>query len=137
MNAYAKMKEKAIKRDKRRKLGNSSWTPKLCDKVLVKPQPVSDAVEGTTAKFMLLYNGPFFVSKVYPHSAYELKDENGKPRRKFNKKALKPYREDKQRELKQEKDRTRKGNRVQVMSDMYNKFEGRGTIESTYTEMTV
>ena len=61
-----------------------------------KTQPVSDAVKGTTSKFMLLYEGPFLISKIYPHSAYELKDENGRAREKFSKKALKPYREETQ-----------------------------------------
>jgi hypothetical protein len=42
---------------------------------------------------MLLYEGPFLISKLYPHSAYELKDENGKARGKFSK-VLKPYREE-------------------------------------------
>jgi hypothetical protein len=90
------MKEKAFKREKRRKLGNSSWTPKLNDKVLVKSQPMSDAIKGMKSKFMLLYDGPFFISKLYPHSAYELMDENRKARGKFSIKALKPYKEENQ-----------------------------------------
>ena len=94
LKAYVKMKEKASRRDRRRQLGNSRWMPKVNDKVLVKTQPMSDAIKGTTSKFMLLYEGPFFISKIYPHSAYELKDENGRARGKFNKKALKPYREE-------------------------------------------
>ena len=92
LKAYAKMKEKASKRDRRRKVGNSKWTPKVNDKVLVKTQPVSDAIKGTTSKFMLLYEGPYLISKIYPHSAYELEDEHGKARGKFSKEALKPYR---------------------------------------------
>jgi hypothetical protein len=36
--------------------------------------------------------GPFLISKTYPHSAYELTNENGRARGKFSKKALKPYR---------------------------------------------
>ena len=63
-----------------------------------KTQPMSDAIKGTS-KFMLLYEGPFLISKIYPHSAYELKDENGRARGKFSKKALRPYREEKQHEL--------------------------------------
>ena len=86
------MKERASKRDRRRKLGNSKWTPKVNDKVLVKTQPMSDAIKETTSKFMLLYKGPFLISKIYPHSAYELEDEHGRARGKFGK-ALKPYRE--------------------------------------------
>jgi hypothetical protein len=60
----------------------------------VRIQPISDAIKGTTAKFMLLYDGPYVISKLYPHSAYELIDGNGKPRGKFSKKALKPYKEE-------------------------------------------
>jgi len=96
LKAYTRMKEKASERDSRRKLGNSRWVPSINDKVLVKTQPVSDTIKGETSKFMLLYEGPFLNSKIYPHSAYELKDENGKARGEFSKKALKPYREEKQ-----------------------------------------
>jgi len=63
--------------------------PKVNDKVLVKTQPMLDALKGTTSKFMLLYEGPFLISKIYPYSAYELKDENGRAKGKFNKKAFK------------------------------------------------
>ena len=60
---------------------------------------MSDAIKGTTSKFMLLYEGPFLISKICPYSAYELKDENGRARWKYSKKDLKPYREEKQHEL--------------------------------------
>ena len=93
LKAYAKMKEKAFRRDRRRKFSNSRWMLKVNDKVLVKTQPMSDAIKGTTSKFMLLYEGPFLILKIYLHSAYKLKDEQGRARGKFNKKALKPYRE--------------------------------------------
>jgi len=94
LKAYITMKEKASKRDSRWKLGNSRWAPRINDKVLVKTQPMSDAIKGETSKFMLLYEGPFLISKIYPHSGYELKDENGRAKGKFSKKALKPYREE-------------------------------------------
>jgi len=45
------------------------------EKVLVKTQPMSDAVKGITAKFIYIFEGPFLVSKILGHSAYELKDE--------------------------------------------------------------
>jgi hypothetical protein len=54
LKAYTERKEKASKMDRPKKLGNSKWTPKVNDKVLVKTQPVSDAIRGTTSKFMLL-----------------------------------------------------------------------------------
>ena len=59
LKAYTRMKEKASKRDSRRKLGNSRWAPTINVKVLVKTQPMSDAIKGETSKFMLLYEGPF------------------------------------------------------------------------------
>ena len=49
LKAYTKMKVKASKRDSRRKIGNSRWTPKLNVKVLVKTQPMSEAIKGTTS----------------------------------------------------------------------------------------
>jgi hypothetical protein len=58
---------------------------------------MSDAIKGMASKFML-YAGPFLFKK-YPHSAYELTDENGRARGKFSKKALKPYKEEIQHEL--------------------------------------
>lgn len=98
------MKEKAFKKDKMWKLGNYSWMPQLNDKVLVKSQPMSDAIKG------MMYNGPFFISKLYPHLAYELKDENRRARGKFSIKALQPYKEENQQELgTKNKDKMRKG----------------------------
>jgi hypothetical protein len=66
----------------------------LNEKVLVTTQPISDAVKGITAEFMYLFEGPFLISKVLDHSAYELKDERGKVRGEFNKRQLKQYREE-------------------------------------------
>jgi hypothetical protein len=60
LKAYIKMKKKASKSDSRRKLGNSRWTPNVNNKVLVKTQPMSDAIKGMTSKFML-YEGPFLI----------------------------------------------------------------------------
>jgi len=61
LKAYTRVNEKASKRDSRRKLGNSRWAPRINDKLLVKTQPISDAIKGETTKFMLLYEGPFFI----------------------------------------------------------------------------
>jgi len=63
---------------------------RINDKVLVKTQLMSDAIIGETSELMLLYEGPFLIS------AYELKDENGRERGKFSKKALNPYIEETQ-----------------------------------------
>jgi len=93
--AYYKMRKRAETREKRRKRGNAAWEPKVNENVLVKTQPMSDAVKGIIAKFMYVFEGPFLVSKILDHSAYELKGEWGKVRGEFNKKQLKQYREEK------------------------------------------
>jgi len=53
--AYAKMKKREIAREKRRKKGNAEWNPELNERVLVKTQPMSDAVKGTTSKFCICF----------------------------------------------------------------------------------
>ena len=88
------MKERAMARENRRKRGNAEWNPELNEKVLVKTQPISDAVRGITSKFLHLFQGPYRISKVLGHSAYELRDEQGKVRGEFNKKQLKQYKEE-------------------------------------------
>jgi len=93
--AYHKMRKRAETREKRRKRGNAEWEPKVNEKVLIKTQPKSDAVEGIAAKFMYIFDGPFWVSKILDHSAYELKDKWGKVRGEFNKKQLKHCKEEK------------------------------------------
>jgi hypothetical protein len=88
------MKKKAIAREKRRKKGNAEWKPELNERVLIRTQPMSDAVRGITSKFLHLFQGPYVISKILDHSAYELKDEQGKIRGEFNKKQLRKYREE-------------------------------------------
>jgi hypothetical protein len=92
--AYRKMRKRADARAKRRKRGNAKWTPVINEKVLVKTQPVSDAVRGITAKFMDVYEGPFLISKHVGHETYQIRDERGKVRGEFNKRQLKPYKEE-------------------------------------------
>jgi hypothetical protein len=89
--AYEKMQKRGMASEKRRKRGNAEWQPKLHEKVLVKTQRMSDAIKGITAKFMHVFEGPFLISKILNHSAYELKNERGKIRGEFNKKQLKQY----------------------------------------------
>jgi len=91
--AYKKMKQKAEARQRRRKKGNAVWAPKLNEKVLVKTQPVSDAIKGMTSKFMHVFEGPYIINKLLNHSSYELRDESGKLRGEFNKKQLRRYQE--------------------------------------------
>jgi hypothetical protein len=78
--AYSKIRKRAEAREKRRKRGNSKWEPRLNEKVLVRTQPMSDAIRGISAKFIYIFEGPFWISKVLDHSAYELRDGRGKIR---------------------------------------------------------
>jgi hypothetical protein len=41
-----------------------------------------------------LFKGPYWISKILGHSAYEFKDEQGKIRGGFNKKQLRRYKEE-------------------------------------------
>jgi transposase InsO family protein len=91
LKAYARMKLRAEKRNKRRKTGSTRWEPKLHDVVLVKSQSVSDAVQGVTSKFQLLYEGPYLIYRKVNPSIYELADSKGKIRGIFKLKHLKPY----------------------------------------------
>jgi hypothetical protein len=91
---YLKMKKRAMEREKRRKRGNAECKPELNEKVLVKIQPISNAVRGITSKFLLPFQGPYVISKVLGHSAYELRDDQGKVRGEFNKKQLKQYKQE-------------------------------------------
>jgi hypothetical protein len=85
------MKERSMAREMRRKRGKAEWKPELNEKVLVKTQPLPDAVKGKASKFLHLFQGPYWISKVLGHSAYELKDGQGKVKGEFNKKQLKQY----------------------------------------------
>ena len=76
------------------KRGNAKWEPKMNEKVLIKTQSRSDAVIGITAKFVYFYEGPFIISRILGHSAYEVRDERGKVCGEFNKKQLKTYKEE-------------------------------------------
>jgi hypothetical protein len=91
LKTYIKMKEKAARRNRRRKLGKTEWNPRVGDLVLLKRQASSDAVAGVTGKFMRLYQGPMRISRVIPPSTYEISELDGKVRGMFNKNALKPY----------------------------------------------
>jgi len=86
--AYLNMKKREMKREKRRKRGNGEWKPELNEKGLVKTHPISDAVRGITSKFLHLFQRPHRISKVLSHSAYELRDDQGKVRGEFNRKQL-------------------------------------------------
>jgi hypothetical protein len=63
------------------------------EKVLVLTQPISDAIKGMTSKFMHVFEGPYIITKLLDHSAYELRDDSGKLRGEFNRKQLRLYQE--------------------------------------------
>jgi hypothetical protein len=70
------------------------WKPELYEKVLVTTQIMSDAVRGITSKILHLIQGSSIISKILGHSAYELKDEQGKISGEFYKKQLRKYKEE-------------------------------------------
>jgi hypothetical protein len=94
LKAYARMKEKSVRRNKRRMQGRTQWNPQVGDLVLVKRQATADAVAGVTSKFIQLYQGPLKVAKLIPPSMYEIVEIDGKMRGVFNKEAMKPYLQD-------------------------------------------
>jgi hypothetical protein len=85
------MKEKAAKRNKRRRSSGSNWRPKLGDLVLAKCQAVSDAVDGVTKKFARPYDGSWKVRRVINPTTYEVADEQGVIRKVYNQSAMKRY----------------------------------------------
>jgi transposase InsO family protein len=91
INAYARIKLKAAKRNEKRTKGKAVWNPQIGDLVLVKRQAVSEGSTGTIAKFVQIYTEPMVVTKQVSPSAYEISERSGKLRGKFNKEALKPY----------------------------------------------
>jgi hypothetical protein len=42
---------------------------------------------------MHIFEGPYIITKILGHSAYELRDESGKLRGEFNKRQLRVYRD--------------------------------------------
>jgi hypothetical protein len=80
-------------RKKKKTKGQAHWTPKVNDKVLVRTELVSDAMAGITAKFLHPYEGPYVIAKVIPLSTFEVIEESGRVRGKFNKSSLKAYKE--------------------------------------------
>jgi len=48
------------------------------EKVLIRTRPTSDAIKGMASKFMHVCGGPYIITKLLDHSAYELRDESGK-----------------------------------------------------------
>jgi len=93
IKAYEKLMRKIDVRKKNKKKGKSHWKPKVNEKVLLRTQPVSDAMAGVNAKFLHPYEGSYVIAKVIQSSTFELTDENARIRGQFNKRLLKPYKE--------------------------------------------
>ena len=43
------------------------------ENLLVRTQPVPDAIKGMTSKFMHVFEGPYIITKLLDHSAYKLR----------------------------------------------------------------
>jgi hypothetical protein len=91
LRAYACMKLRADKRNKRRKTGKTRWRPQIEDFVLAKRQPVSDAILGVISKFQRPYEGPYLIHREINPSIFELAHSGGKLRGIFHLKHLKPH----------------------------------------------
>jgi hypothetical protein len=91
LKAYAKMKLKAEKRNRKRRTGKTLWKPKLGGFVLVKCHPASDAAQGITTKFQMPYEGPYLISREISPAIFELSDTDNRVRGIFSIKHLKPY----------------------------------------------
>jgi hypothetical protein len=92
LKAYARMKLKAEKRNRKRKTGRTQWEPRLQELLLVKCQPTSDAVQGVTSKFQGPYEGPYRIQKKISTAICEIGDTEDKLWGLFNIKHLKPFR---------------------------------------------
>jgi hypothetical protein len=91
MKAYARMKDKAERRKRKKKPGNFRWQPQVGDKVLIKSQPISDASKGITGKFQRPYEGPFAIQEIVNTSLYKLQNEVGGIKGLFHRSHLKPW----------------------------------------------
>jgi hypothetical protein len=85
------MKLRADRQNERQKTGKTKWQPRLDDLVLVRCQPVADAVQGLTSKFQIPFEGPFIIHRKVNPSMFELADPKGKIRGLFSLKQLKSY----------------------------------------------
>jgi hypothetical protein len=90
--AYAKIRNRAADRERRRKKNKCNWEPQVGDVVLIRNQPQSDAARGVAGKFQHSFIGPYVITSIIPPSIYEVSVERGKIRGIFNKRDLKPFR---------------------------------------------
>jgi len=88
---YVKLERQALEGQRKRKEGLTRWESKLHDKVLVKSQPITDAIQKVTAKFIPTYRGPYITAQIITPSTYELSNSDGKIRGEFKKTAFKIF----------------------------------------------
>jgi transposase InsO family protein len=91
--AYQRMKQRIYNRRNQRRSRGMKWKPVVNEKVLIRSQPISDAIAGVTGKFIRPFEGPYTISKLIPPSTVELCDSKGKVRGTFNWKSIKRYQE--------------------------------------------
>jgi hypothetical protein len=89
---FARLKERAEKRARRRKRGLRKWNPTVGEAVLVETCHLPDLSRAVTQKFMRPYEGPFWITKVVSPSIFEISDEKKRVRGIFNKRSLKKFR---------------------------------------------
>ncbi|VEN53305.1 unnamed protein product [Callosobruchus maculatus] len=87
--AYEKLSVKAKRNDSKNDGKMSAF--EVSDAVLVRQHPISSAIDATIKKFFLLYEGPYFVSKIIAPNCYELVDKEGTSIGRHNIKNLKKY----------------------------------------------
>ena len=90
---YLRIKEKRQKRADRINEKNKLTTFELGDKVLLRANPMSDAINKIVAKFCDLYEGPYIVKKKIGKATYTLSyvEDQEKERGNFNIRQLKAY----------------------------------------------
>lgn len=79
---------------KKNKKINSPNKPdfQLNEKVLLKTDPLSSAIDNKTKKLMLVYEGPYLIKKIIHFDTFLIKELNtNKERGIFNRKYLKKY----------------------------------------------
>lgn len=90
--AADKLKRKAKLRKDRHDPHHVGLELNVGDSVLVRTHPLSSADDATIKKFFVLYEGPFFVSRIVGSNSYELANADGKVQGIHNIINLKKYR---------------------------------------------
>ena len=86
-NGFCLDDKTALEMERKRKR-NAEGSRQLGKKVIVRTQPVSDAIPEITDKFTPMYETPYAISKILDHEAYEFRGFQGRIREEFSKKQL-------------------------------------------------